>query len=54
MIKKIVGIFVLLIIIIFLAIYVVVEKILIKNTISNIENKLNLNIYLIKLKKNAQ
>ena len=46
MIKKIVGIFVLLIIIIFLAIYVVVDKILIKNTISNIENKLNLNIYL--------
>ena len=46
MIKKIVGIFVLLIIIIFLAIYVVVDKILIKNTISNIEKKLNLNIYL--------
>ena len=46
MIKKIVGIFVLLIIIIFLAIYVFVDKILIKNTISNIENKLNLNIYL--------
>ena len=46
MIKKIVGIFILLIIIIFLAIYVVVDKILIKNTISNIENKLNLNIYL--------
>ena len=46
MIKKIVGIFVLLIIIIFLATYFVVDKILIKNTISNIENKLNLNIYL--------
>ena len=46
MIKKIVGIFVLLIIIIFLAIYVIVDKLLIKNTISNIENKLNLNIYL--------
>ena len=46
MIKKIVAIFVLLIIIIFLATYFVVDKILIKNTISNIENKLNLNIYL--------
>tara|TARA_B100001741_G_C16437053_1_gene543785 strand:- start:6 stop:854 length:849 start_codon:yes stop_codon:yes gene_type:complete len=46
MIKKIVGIFILLIFIIFLAIYVVFDKILIKNTISNIENKLNLNIYL--------
>ena len=46
MIKKIFGIFILLIIIIFLAIYVVVDKILIKNTIKNIENKLNLNIYL--------
>ena len=37
MIKKILGIFILLIIIIFLAIYVVVDKILIKNTITNIE-----------------
>ncbi len=46
MIKKILGIFILLIIIIFLAIYVVVDKILIKNTITNIEKKLNLNIYL--------
>ena len=46
MIKKIFGIFILLIIIIFLAIYVVVDKILIKNTIKSIENKLNLNIYL--------
>ena len=46
MIKKIVGIFILLIIIIFLAIYVVVDKILIKKTITNIEKKLNLNIYL--------
>ena len=45
MIKKILGIFILLIIIIFLAIYVVVDKIL-KNTITNIEDKLNLNIYL--------
>ena len=46
MIKKILGIFILLIVIIFLAIYVVVDKILIKNTITNIEKKLNLNIYL--------
>ena len=46
MIKKIFSIFILLITIIFLAIYIVVDKILIKNTISNIENKLNLNIYL--------
>ena len=46
MIKKILGIFILLIIIIFLAIYVVVDKILIKNTITNIEKKLNSNIYL--------
>ena len=46
MIKKILGIFILLIIIIFLAIYVVVDKILIKNTITNIEKKLNLKIYL--------
>ena len=46
MVKKILGIFILLIIIIFLAIYVAVDKILIKNTITNIEKKLNLNIYL--------
>ena len=46
MIKKILGIFILLFIIIFLAIYFVVDKILIKNTIANIEKKLNLNIYL--------
>lgn len=46
MIKKILGIFILLIIIIFLALYVVVDKILIKNTITNIEKKLNLNINL--------
>ncbi len=46
MVKKILGIFILLIIIIFFALYVVVDKILIKNTISNIEKKLNLNIYL--------
>jgi len=44
MIKKILGIFILLIIIIFLALYVAVDKILIKNTITNIEKKLNLNI----------
>ena len=44
MIKKILGIFILLIIIIFF-LYVVVDKILIKKTITNIE-KLNLNIYL--------
>lgn len=47
MIKKILGIFILLIIIIFLALYVAVDKILIKNTISNIEKKLNLNINLL-------
>jgi len=47
MIKKILGIFTLLIIIIFLALYVAVDKILIKNTISNIEKKLNLNINLL-------
>ena len=47
MIKKILGIFVILIIIIFLALYVAVDKILIKNTISNIEKKLNLNINLL-------
>ena len=47
MIKKILGIFTLLIIIIFLALYVAVDKILIKNTISNIEKKLNLNIILL-------
>ena len=47
MIKKISGIFILLIIIIFLALYVAVDKILIKNTISNIEKKLNLNINLL-------
>ena len=46
MVKKILGIFILLIIIIFFSIYVVVDKILIKNTITNIEKKLNLNIYL--------
>ena len=46
MVKKIFGIFIILIIFIFLSIYVVVDKILIKNTIKNIENKLNLNIYL--------
>ena len=46
MIKKIVGIFILLIIIIFFSIYVVVDKIFIKKTITNIEKKLNLNIYL--------
>ena len=47
MIKKILGIFILLIIIIFLALYVAVDKILIKNTISNIEKKLNLTINLL-------
>jgi len=47
MIKKILGIFILLIIIIFLTLYVAVDKILIKNTISNIEKKLNLNIILL-------
>ena len=47
MVKKILGIFTLLIIIIFLALYVAVDKILIKNTISNIEKKLNLNINLL-------
>jgi len=47
MIKKILGIFIILIIIIFLALYVAVDKILIKNTISNIEKKLNLNINLL-------
>ena len=47
MIKKTLGIFTLLIIIIFLALYVAVDKILIKNTISNIEKKLNLNINLL-------
>jgi len=47
MIKKILGIFILLIIIIFLALYVAIDKILIKNTISNIEKKLNLNINLL-------
>ena len=47
MIKKILGIFILLIIIIFLALYVAVDKILIKNTISDIEKKLNLNINLL-------
>ena len=47
MIKKILGIFILFIIIIFLALYVAVDKILIKNTISNIEKKLNLNINLL-------
>ena len=47
MIKKILGIFILLIIIIFLTFYVAVDKILIKNTISNIEKKLNLNINLL-------
>ena len=47
MIKKILSIFTLLIIIIFLALYVAVDKILIKNTISNIEKKLNLNINLL-------
>ncbi len=47
MIKKILGIFILLIIIILLAFYVAVDKILIKNTISNIEKKLNLNINLL-------
>ena len=47
MIKKILGIFILLIIIIFLALYVAVDKILIKNTISNIEKKLNLKINLL-------
>lgn len=47
MIKKILGIFILLIIIIFLTLYVAVDKILIKNTISNIEKKLNLNINLL-------
>ena len=46
MVKKILGIFILLIIIIFFSIYVVVDKILIKKTITNIEKKLNLNIYL--------
>ncbi|MBT36203.1 MAG: hypothetical protein CMP15_08115 [Rickettsiales bacterium] len=45
MIKKIFSIFILLITIIFLAIYIVVDKILIKNIITNIEDKLNLNIY---------
>lgn len=47
MIKKILGICIILIIIIFLALYVAVDKILIKNTISNIEKKLNLNINLL-------
>ena len=46
MVKKIFGIFILLIIIIFFGIYVFIDKILIKNTIKDIENKLNLNIYL--------
>ena len=46
MVKKILGIFILLIIIIFFSIHVVVDKILIKKTITNIEKKLNLNIYL--------
>ena len=46
MVKKILGIFILLIIIILFSIYVVVDTILIKKTITNIEKKLNLNIYL--------
>ena len=46
MVKKILGIFILLILIIFFSIYVVVDNILIKKTITNIEKKLNSNIYL--------
>ena len=47
MIKKILGILILLIVVIFLTLYVALDKILIKNTISNIEKKLNLNIILL-------